>query len=188
MNVAHYLENVDLRQTKMIGFGAVFLSIIGLWFYMLSPVVKSYGETRKAHNVLQQVVASETDLGEQLSTERKNVEELDSRLYGDMINLPPKQMEHYVIARLQKISWNNGVEFAGVTPKQGETIETFQEMLFNVEIRGSYANLYLWFRGLAQNLGFIVIKEFEMRPVDHKQEPPKLTVRLTMATYRSIQK
>ena len=112
---------------------------------------------------------------------------LRRRLHGDMANLPPKEIEAYIIGRLQAISWRNRVELVGVEPNSGEMIESFREMLFTVRLAGDYFDLYNWLRDLGKELGFVVIKRYQMSPVDRNEEVPRLSAELTIASYRTVE-
>jgi len=119
---------------------------------------------------------------------RTDVGVLERDLHGDMANLPPKQMEAYIIGRLQGISWRNDVQFIGVQPADGGLSEQFSELLFNVELQGQYFDVFAWLESVREELGFVVIKQFEMTPVNQSgAEAPELQVNLTMASYRRVE-
>jgi len=112
------------------------------------------------------------------------VAEVSRRLHGDMADLPMEQMESYIIGRLQKISWQTGLELISVRPTEGKTVQIFREILFEVEVVGRYTEFFDWLQTLTRELGFVVIKGYEMMPLDQKLSDPELRVQLTMASYR----
>ena len=117
---------------------------------------------------------------------REEVRTLEQRLHGDLAGLPVKEVEAYVVGRLQAISWRNRVDLVGVEPGDGEDIETFREVLFRVRLNGDYFDLYSWLRDLGRELGFIVIKQYEMSPINQNEQNPRLEAVLTIAAYRTM--
>ena len=106
-------------------------------------------------------------------------------LHGDLAGLPAKELTAYTVGRLQSISWQNRVELVGVEPMEGEDIESFHELLFRVRLTGDYFDLYNWLRDLSRELGFIVIKQYEMAPISLSDQNPRLRAELTIAAYRT---
>ena len=115
------------------------------------------------------------------------LDELRYRLYGDMANLPVKQVEAYIIGRLQKISWNNGVELVSVEPSTGDRVQIFQEMLFNVQLVGGYDDLYAWLWEARNDLGYVVVKEYALTRSNRDDAEPLLLADLSLASYRAVE-
>ncbi len=182
-----YLNKVEPGKLRLFTGGLILLIATALFTYVVWPQMKTYRGVVKTRTLLESAVTNRSELNNQLATEKAEVEALNKRLHGDMANLPARQMETYIIGRLQKISWQHRVELAGVRPSTGEIIKTFQEILFDVNVAGDYLDLYAWLRELRKELGFVVIKQYEMRPIEQNKESPRLMVKLTMATYRSMQ-
>lgn len=180
------LEKLDQRQLKLIMLGTLTLLTGALFAYVVWPQTKAYREALQSRAVLDNVGANE-NLPEELANLQKDVAVLQQRLHGDMANLPAEQMEAYIVGRLQGISWRNSVELVSVEPRQGGMVEEFREILFNVELTGNYFDLYEWVREVARELGFVVIKEYEMTPLGEAEEEPPLAVKLTLASYRAVQ-
>lgn len=165
--------------------GSVILAPIST--YVVWPEFKKFRAVSSAQDALVATAANEGELAEELATLRVDVQDLERRLHGDMANLPPKEIEAYIIGRLQAISWRNRVELVGVEPISGEMIESFREMLFTVRLAGDYFDLYNWLRDLGKELGFVVIKRYQMSPIDRNEEVPRLSAELTIASYRTAE-
>ena len=71
-----------------------------------------------------------------------------------------------------------------VEPRAGERVQMFQESLFEIELYGSYGGLFTWLADVGDDLGFVVIKEYQMRPAEDIAKDPRLHVELTLASYR----
>jgi hypothetical protein len=181
------LEKLDPRQLRLLIGGGFALLIAVLFTYVLLPQIKVYRKESATLHALEQAAARAEGVGLQLSQLAGAVEALEKQLHGDMANLPANQLEAFVIGRLQAISWRNNVELLSVEPNNGETLSTFTESLFEVELGGEYADLFTWLRDIKDELGFVVIKEYDMRSVENVADNPKLAVKLTIASYRLTQ-
>lgn len=165
--------------------GSIMLAPIST--YVVWPEFRKFRAVSSTRDTLRSTTANEGELAEELSAIRVAVQGLERRLHGDMANLPPKEIEAYIIGRLQAISWRNRVELVGVEPNSGEMIESFREMLFTVRLAGDYFDLYNWLRDLGKELGFVVIKRYQMSPVNRNEEVPRLSAELTIASYRTVE-
>lgn len=182
------LNTIPVRQIQLVMWSLVALLSVALVTYLILPQLKDYKKSSQTRAVLEQAIASKDALAMQLTTEREQVSAFDKKLHGDMANLPSNQMEAYIIGRLQNISWQHKIELVGVKPSMGQEIKNFQEILFDVDVSGDYLNIYTWLGELARELGFVVIKQFEMSPVNQGKSVPVLRAKLTIASYRSVSK
>ena len=181
------LEKLDDREFRLalVGLGAVLTIAIGS--VTLMPGFKSYRTASQAVTVLEKANQNSGDLEQQLQEHHSSIEELKFRLHGDMANLPLKQVESYVIGKLQKISWRNDVDLISVKPASGQKVQIFTEMLFNVELLGEYDNIYRWLWDAKNELGFVVVKEYGMKRSDSNDDNPRLTTTVSLASYRAEQ-
>jgi len=181
------LENLDDREFRMLllGLGLVVTTILGS--LTLLPGVKAYLSAAEAVTVLEKANENSVDLDQQLQQHHASIEELKFRLHGDMANLPLKQVESYVIGKLQKISWRNDVDLVSVKPASGQKVQIFTEMLFNVELVGEYDNIYRWLWDAKNELGFVVVKEYGMKRNDSNDDNPRLATTVSLASYRAEQ-
>jgi hypothetical protein len=179
------LQKLGTREFRLalIGLGLAITSIVITG--ALLPGIKEYRSITKAVAVLEDAQKNSADLDQQLQQRHTNIEELKFRLHGDMANLPLKQVEAYVIGRLQKISWRNEVDLVSVEPASGQQVQIFSEMLFNIELVGEYKNIYRWLWDAKNELGFVVVKEYGMRRRDNVDDNPKLLTNVSLASYRA---
>jgi hypothetical protein len=101
-----------------------------------------------------------------------------------MVNTPENEMESFIIGRLQTISWSNNIELLRVTPGNGTTVRMFEEVLFDVVIAGDYFDIYNWLQSLDDELGFVVVKQFDLRPVPGNMDDGRLNANFTIVSYR----
>jgi Tfp pilus assembly protein PilO len=163
------------------------LSITALLFtFLVLPPLKTYLQISKTESSLSHVVIDGQELNSQLDQFRQDIELLERRLHGDMASLPEKEIEAHIVGKLQQISWQNNVQLVGVEPSAGDTVESFHEILFRVSLAGDYPDLYQWLREVGDELGFVLIKQYEMQTLDDVAKNPLLSVKLTMSTYRAL--
>lgn len=178
------LQQIDPARLKIALPGILLLLTVTLFFYALWPMIKGYQSSVETRDQLNRIVSNGGQLKTELDSVGKQIQALNHHLHGDMAGLPPRQMESYIIGRLQKISWDHHIELVSVKPKQGQTVQIFREMLFDVEINGGYYDFFDWLQTLGNELGFVVIKAYQMALLDQKSAISRLRVKLTMASYR----
>ena len=154
--------------------------------YLVWPAYKSVKTLTASRDTLFAATHDRGEFSDKIVELRDEVRALEQLLHGDLAGLPEKEVEAYVVGRLQAISWRNRVDLVGVEPGDGEDVETFREVLFRVRLNGDYFDLYSWLRDLGQELGFIVIKQYEMSPINQNEQNPRLEAVLTIAAYRTM--
>ena len=107
------------------------------------------------------------------------VAKLSRELHGDMASLPERQMESFVIGRLQKVSWTTDVELISVEPGRGSQVQNFRESLFEVKLNAHYHDFFAWLQIVNDELGYVVVKKFDIRPNERNS--------LTLVSYRMEQ-
>jgi len=154
--------------------------------FLVLPKIKTYLAVTRTETALAMVVDDGDILGTRIKTVGSDIDSLQRRLHGDMASLPMKEIESHVVGKLQQISWQNDIQLVGIEPSSGDTIETFHEILFRVSLAGDYLDMYEWLQQVGADLGFVLVKQYEMKPMDNRTQNPRLSVQLTMATYRAL--
>ena len=181
------LRKISLRELRLIlaGLGAVL--VVALAVSLLVPEIKKLIAAQKDVDVLQAASQDSAELEQHMQKQGRQIEDLRFRLYGDMADLPLKQVEAYIIGRLQEISWGTKVDLVSVEPVAGERVQIFQEMLFNVELLGHYDDLYRWLWDVRNELGYVVIKEYGLTRQNDDDKDPLLLANLSLASYRAVE-
>jgi len=179
------LEKLDARELHMLllGVGLVITSLAVT--AALVPKIKAFHALSQQVSVLEEAKDNAPNLEQHLQERHARIEDLKFRLHGDISNLPFKQIESYVIGRLQKISWRNEVELVSVAPESGQQVRIFRETLFNIELVGEYENIYRWLWDAKNELGFVVVKEYSMSRRDSIDDHPRLLAEVSLASYRA---
>ena len=181
------LDKVSLRELRLVLFGAGAILTVATMAGVLLPQFKLLRAAGQEIQVLEEAAVDGVELDRHLKEQHDRLEDLRYRLYGDMANLPVRQVEAYIIGRLQRISWNNGVELVSVEPYTGDRVQIFQEMLFNVQLVGEYNDLYAWLWEARNDLGYVVVKEYGLTRQNDNDTQPQLVADLSLASYRAIE-
>ncbi|MDJ0709615.1 MAG: type 4a pilus biogenesis protein PilO [Woeseiaceae bacterium] len=181
------LRKVSLRELRLLLAGVGAVVVVGLAVSLLIPEIKKLIAANKNVEVLRAAAQDTAELEQHMQEEHERIEDLRFRLYGDMADLPLKQVEAYIIGRLQEISWGTDVDLVSVQPAAGERVQIFQEMLFNVELIGHYDDLYRWLWDVRNELGYVVIKEYGLTRQNDDDDEPLLVADLSLASYRAVQ-
>ncbi len=179
-----FFENAQPRLVALLLIAAVSLVAVAELSYLLWPQIKSYRELSASYTMLERAVSHKGSLADQLGKTEADVEDLSRQLHGDMAQLPVRQMESFVIGRLQKVSWSTEVELVSVQPGIGGQVQNFREQLFEVKLNANYHDFFEWLQIINDELGYIVVKKFEIKPIDRSLENPKLQLILTLVSYR----
>lgn len=183
-----FFENAQPRMMAILLISVVLLVVAGETVYLLWPPMKNFMDLRASHAVLEQAASNSDSLGKQLEKINAEVSSLSRQLHGDMAQLPEKEMESFVIGRLQKVSWATDVELISVKPGRGGQVQNFRESLFEVKVIAGYHDFFEWLQVINRELGYIVVKKFEINPEDRETlENPRLAFLLTLISYRMEQ-
>ncbi len=182
------LESLDQRQIQMIGYGVMVLIVAALVMYLILPQWRAYQAADASLDLLSASVVQGDGLDVQLEIMRSQVNDMSRELNGDAANLPTKQMEAFVIGRLQTISWRNDMTLVSVQPREGQPVNQFRELVFDIKLSGDYFKFFDWLNDIGTELGFVVVKRFDIGSGPSSQtgvETTELSVNLTVAAYRS---
>lgn len=172
------------RQLKLFAACMSTLLIAAIVSYGFWPKVQQLRSLQDNRDVMADVTANDHGAAGEIDRLHNEIAAMRSRLQGDMVNLPVRQMESFIIGRLQTISWRNDVTLVGVEPADGESVEMYKEVLFRVQLDGDYFNLNDWLGDVSEELGYVVIKEFQLTVADDEPQDPLLKARLLLAAYR----
>ena len=183
-----FFDRFDKRQIRLMSLAVILITAAVLFSYVILPKVKIYRSSVVTRDALVTTTNNADLIAAQLKMMQKEVNQLHRELHGDMDQMPAKQVESYVIGQLQDISWRNNVELTSLEPQPGKLVNNFSETLFKVELTGNYFDLYAWLIDASSDLGFVVVKKYDIKPIGQLDKDPQLNAKLTMATYRSEQR
>ena len=179
-----FLKNTPPRTILLLMASLCLLLLAALVSYVVLPEYRHYRQSTASLRLLESVTAQGDTLESEMTELNARVESLNHRLHGDMVNLPQNQMESFIIGRLQGVSWRNHVELMSVTPGMGNSVQLFEEVLFNVRVSGDYFDLYQWLQDMREELGYVVVKQFNILPATATDQGQRLTATFTIVAYR----
>jgi len=150
------------------------------------PQIKGYRALRHSYGILQQASTNQAELARQQTVLRAELAQLRHSLHGDMADLPQKQVESHVIGLLQRLCLRHHLELTSVIPRPGETVHVFRETVLDLEVRGDYLDFFNWLQDMQDELGFLVVKQYEITPFEPAQTLPRVAVKIQIAAYRSV--
>lgn len=179
-----FLANTPPRTLLLLLISGALLAVTATATYGVWPDYREYRKSLTTLRLLENVATRGDTLGREMSDLQGRVDALNHQLHGDMIDLPRNQMESFIIGRLQGISWRNHIELLSVTPGMGGRMQVFEEVLFNVRVSGDYFDLYRWLQEMREELGYVVVKQFNISPGPSGDEVQRLVATFTIVSYR----
>lgn len=179
-----FLKNTPPRTVLLLLVSISLLVLAALGSYVVWPNYREYRQSLNTLQLLEGVVARGDSMAGEMAVIDRKVKDLNHKLHGDMVNLPQNQMESFIIGRLQSVSWRNHVELLSVIPESGSTVYTFQEVLFNVRVSGDYFDLYKWLLDVQEELGYVVVKQFNLTPGAESAQGNRLGATFSIVAYR----
>lgn len=110
---------------------------------------------------------------------KRQVGELERRLQVAQTQLPSDQMLVAVVGDLDRIAARHGIALMRVKPGADTDVLMFEEISFDIELRGRYESLFAWLRDVETELTALAITQFEIKTVSDS-----LTINLKVASYR----
>ena len=180
------LMETEPRVLVLLMASVALLVIAALGSYVIWPELRDYRKSMGTLTVLRDVTSRGENLEQEMAVLRSSVDMLNKELHGDMVNLPENEMESFIIGRLQTISWRNNIDLLRVTPGNGNTVRIFEEVLFEVIVSGDYFDIFNWLQALREDLGFVVVKRFDLRPESGSESGERLRANFTIVSYREV--
>ena len=164
--------------------GLVALGTIAAYVYVLKqPLTEYRGLLRhRAGASIGLRTEGEEPAAVALVSLRREVEELQQRLYGGPSSVPLREMESYVIQTLDRISARHRVELVGVRPLAIGEVLMFDELPYEVEVTGSYMRLWDWLRDMEADLRPMVVNSYEL---ERRTNATSVSLKLRLVAYRA---
>ncbi len=184
MKPINWSEHVDPRSLRLLLAGVLLLLVTALALYVIKPQVTDLNSLLKSNESLGEAIAYGPELEAQIESRYLSMAELESKLFGTAGAVSTAKIESHIVGELQKISWVNGVTLESVKPLPSKHIMVFDEIPFEVSLRGDYFSLFSWLQAVNRQLGFIVVDHFEVSAGNRTATDPNLNMTLRMANYR----
>ena len=137
-------EQVPPRMLIILLISIVLMALISSYLYVIKKPFQSLRQYQQTLALLENEVQTGIPLQNQIVIQQKLVEQLTFKLHGAGSKLPVNKRVAYVIGELDKIARYHQVNLSSVKPQNPETLFTFKELPFQVEINGDYFSLFAW--------------------------------------------
>lgn len=178
------LEQLDARTLRLLMLGVMLVLLSMLFSYGFMPQFKQWQSQQQSIHVLEGVRSGQSDVLSQLDALRDEITKIRRQMRGDLPEMPTQELESFIIGRFQAVSWDSNVDLLSVRPGAGQNIKRFEEISFDVEISGYYRDIFSWLWALGEELGFVVVKKFEITPNTYAAQEPKLLTKLNIVFFQ----
>ena len=178
------LALLDPRTARLLMIAVAAIVAAALGTYVVWPMASEVLELSNTLTVLERVANRGEAMEDEIRAAELRVAELERELHGDMVDKSDNELEAFVLGRMQGISWRNDIELRSVKPSKGNRVLDFEEVRFEVQVTGDYFDLFAWLRDLNEELGFVVVKRFNLRATERNVSEPRLTATFTIVSYR----
>jgi len=151
------------------------------WQYVIKDPFNEYRELTRARDQLEQLVANGETIADKIHQYREEIAVLDRKLRGEQPLLSSEEITAHVIGQLDRISTSHKITLSSVTPGDINKVLMFEEVPFDIEVMGKYADLYSWLNDVTMQLGPMVIPQFKIR---YNPGAPLLNMNVKLASYK----
>lgn len=159
----------------------ILMTLLSSYLYVIKQPFNGFRQQQQTLTLLQDEVTTGIPLQNRIKSQQKLVKQLNTKLHGVGAGLPTNKMVPHIIGMLDKIANRHQVNLASVRPQNTESLFTFREVPFQIEISGKYFNLFAWLRDVENELGPIVIKQFDITSISQSNDRRMV---LTIAAYQ----
>jgi len=156
---------------------------VAAWLYLFKKPVAEYRELVRTRASLEVAIRESANLPAQMKMLTQEVALLTRRVRGEGPLLPAGQMAGHIIQQLDRLAPRYGVELVSVRPGLERNVQMFEEVPFEIEVRGSYFGLLDWLRDAEEQLAPLVVTQFG---INAGKPGEALDMRLKMASYRLV--
>ena len=160
----------------------------GIALYLVKPQYLDFRDRRVSFQMLHNQIDDQAQLQQAIDKERAHIRVLQLQLHGEAGNMPVNEMESYLVGRLQGLAWDAGIELVGVRPGAAKRIMEFEEISFEVDVKGEYRNLYKWLDSIDDALGFMLVTNYEISLSQRNTTETELNMHVTIVFYRAADK
>lgn len=182
------LDQLDRRSLVLVLVGVLSIVVALLGSRLIAPEFKAYKKEKRSLEIIGRLRGGQQDASGEIARLRGEVDRLSHQMHGTLPDMPLKQLEVYIMGQLQTISWENNVELVSVKPGLNQNILVFQEISLAVDVQGKYHDIHRWLWSLGNQLGFMVVKQFEITPTSFEEPNPDLKLRSNIVFYREVEK
>lgn len=158
---------------------ALLLIAMECWILLLRDPIAEYRGIQNKEKALESTLRHMSASPPALEKVSQEVAALEQRIQGMDLQLPADRLVVGMIGKLDGIAVRHGVALVRVKPGADKDVFMFEEVSFDIELRGKYQSLFDWLRDVETELSNLVITQFEIKPASNL-----LSINLKAAIYR----
>ncbi len=168
--------------------GLVALGVAGLyWFLFYGAKQTELGVLDRKLTKLEADVVKSRAVAANFKTFTKELADLQARLDHAVQRLPDSTELPGLLTDITSLGKKTGLEFRSFRPKKEVKRGFYAEVPIDIELRGSYHNVGLFFDKIAHLPRIVRISKISMNVVDDSKDPPILKVKGVAQTFRFIE-
>ncbi len=182
-SVDRLLREVEPRTLVLAMVAIAGLTLLAGHLYVVKPSLARIHalETGGSQATVETLRAEAAQAEQAIGDTQARLDSLRQELYGGPSDLPPEKVESYIVDRLDRISARHAIELVSVKPGDATRVLMFDELLYEVEVKGQFFALVAWLWELEDELRPLVVNGFDMRPA---AKGVWVSMKLRLASYR----
>lgn len=173
---------------KFVMLGLVALGVAALyWFFFYGPKQTELDVLEQKLTELEADVVKSRAVAANFKTFMKELEELRVRLDKAVRRLPDSTELPGLLTDITSLGKKTGLEFRSFRPKKEVKRGFYAEVPIDIELRGSYHNVGLFFDRVAHLPRIVRISRVSMTVAEESKDPPVLRVKGVAQTFRFIE-
>lgn len=173
------LLQLDSRLLLMAMVCALALLATQSWVFLFRNPITEYRTVQHDGDEREKTLPGLEQILPEIEKLKREVRELEQRMQVAQTRLPVDQLLVPVIGELDRIAARHGIALVRVKPGADKDVLMFEEISFDIELRGKYESLLAWLHDVETELTSLAITQFEIKT---GSEP--LTINLRVASYR----
>lgn len=181
--VDQWLRQARPRTLLLAMSGTIVLTLLGGHLYVVGPSLTRLRalEGNESRETVQALESEAAEARAEIAASQSVLVELRSQLHGGPSDQPPEKVESYIVDRLDSLSVRHAVELMSVEPGDAQQVLMFDELLYEVEVKGEFLALAAWLGEIEDELRPLVVNGFDLRPSNRTHW---VRMRLRLASYR----
>lgn len=161
------LAGMPMQRILLLLGGGLCILVAAGYTLLIKPPVGELQRLRSMRALLEASLGAEQESpAERARQLQAEVERLRRTLEGEAPQRSVQEMAALVLQQLDEVSARHQVRLLKVRPGRTQRSGEIMEIPFDVEVQGRFPDAYAWLRSVEQALGSMVVKRFEIRPID----------------------
>lgn len=154
------------------------------WLLIFRQPVAEYRQLQSERFGLEQSLRDAIGLQAEADKLAQDVATLSKEAEGGGVPSTMDQLLIQTVGNLDRIAGEHGVALQGVKPGAARHVPMFDEVSFDVEVRGKYGALMEWLHAVEKDMRTLAVVQFSLK--SGSQSGP-LTMSLKLAAYRATE-